>query len=199
MSLRLLAAGLAFTTLTACAIPRTAIVAGAVTAVAGGMLLSDAQSSPQRDPHNLPANVIDSTVSYTQLLVGTMTLLLGAGLITSGAIGLGIESEPVLAPVAQAPATEASDRPSDHPTKRLTDRPTDRPAEPATLAPPGSATAVLAARAEQLTSQIWIESRAGHCGTATAAARRLAVLDRNRLIALIDRNATVASCLAYRM
>ncbi|MEO7735137.1 MAG: hypothetical protein ABIY55_29555, partial [Kofleriaceae bacterium] len=38
--------------------------------------------------------------------------------------------------------------------------------EHATLAPPGSAAAVRAARAEQLATQIWIETRAGHCSTA---------------------------------
>jgi hypothetical protein len=180
MSLRLVAAALAFTTLTACAIPRTAIVTGAVTAVAGGMLLSDSQSSPQRDPYNTPAKLVDGAVSATQALLGTMVLLVGAGLITSGAVGLGMEREPALAPLAQVPAIDA-------------------PIRPTTLDPAGSATAVLSARAEQLASQISIESRAGHCGTATAAARRLAVLDRSRLIALIDRNPAISSCVAYRM
>ena len=184
MSLRLLAATLAFTTLTACAIPRTAIVAGAVTAVAGGVLLSDSRSSPQRDPYNIPAKLIDGAVSYTQVLAGTMALLVGAGLMTSGAVGLGMESQPALAPLG--PLAEA-------PTMIETT------AERETFAPPGSATAALAARRQQLTTQIWIESRAGHCGTATAAAQRLGLLDRAKLIALIDHNAVVAGCIAYKM
>jgi hypothetical protein len=108
--------------------------------------------------------------------------------MTSGAIGLAMESDPApapLGPVAQAPAPAVVPPVVD--------------SEPVALAPPGSATAVLVARRAQLTTQIWVESRAGHCGTATAAARRLALIDRAKLIALIDRNVAVASCVAYKM
>jgi hypothetical protein len=187
MSYRVAALALAFTTLTACAIPRTAIATGAVAAIAGGFVLSDSRSSPKSDPanpYNIPEQLIGGAISASEVVIGTVALLVGAGLMTSGAIGLGMESQPVLAPlgpVAEMPVA------------------VETTSEAAAFAPPGSATAALAARREQLTAQIWVESRAGHCGTATAVARRLAVIDRAHLIALIDRNPAVASCVAYKM
>jgi len=191
MSYRFAALALAFATLTGCALPRTAIVTGAVTAIAGGVLLSEARSVPKADPLNpasIPAAAIGGTISYTAALVGTVVLLVGTGLMTSGAIGLGMESAEApapLGPVAQEPVPAIVAPVAD--------------GEPAALTPPGSATAVLATRRAQLTAQLWVESRAGHCGTATAVAQRLAVIDRAYLIALIDRNPAVSSCVAYKM
>jgi hypothetical protein len=183
MSSRLLAAALALTTVSGCVMPRAALVAGAVTTTVGGVLL--VETARLENGHSTIADeFISGVASRFEVGVGVAIVALGLGLVTSGVIGLRREPSPTtpLAPLARDPAPLGV---------YLSD--------PATFAPPSSATAALAARSAQLTTQIWIEIRAGHCATAIAAARRLAVLDRDKLIALIDRNVAVASCVAYRM
>jgi len=179
MSLRLVAVTLALSSLSACAIPRTAIVAGAATAIVGGVLIAGANHKASPDPINIPANVILATADVASEALGAALIALGTGTLVSGVIGLGIEDRtPAPTPIAREPEA---------PPVRLVE------------APPGSATAVLHARSDELAIQLRVESQAGHCAAAAVIARRLGTLDPPRVTALIDRDDIVARCLAYRM
>jgi hypothetical protein len=163
--------------LASCAAPRTAIVAGGVSAVTGALVFHDA-FTPTEAPF---VGLLKAGVEGT---AGVALLTAGAGLIIAGLVGLGQEEHaapapPPLGPLAREPMAPA--------------------AMEASFAPPGSATAVLAARTDQLTTQLQLEARAGHCEAATAIARRLAVLDRARTVALIEGDAAVGSCVGYRI
>lgn len=175
MKLVVLAASLAV--LPNCAAPRTAIVTGAVGVVAGALVYHDAFQQETDNPFVAFGNAaIESTA-------GVAIVTAGAALVIAGLVGLGQEAhedaKAPLPPIAQGPVMPVSMQ--------------------ANFAPPGSATAVLAARSDGLATQLQLEARAGHCEAATAIARRLAVLDRARAIALIERDGDVSSCVAVQL
>lgn len=173
MMCRVVALAAALAVLPNCAAPRAGLVAGAVTAVAGSALIYSA-SHKETEPFNVAAP-LEIVAEGT---AGALLITAGAALVIGGLIGLAQEHDETKPPAA-APLRE------------------ERIAAPS-FAPPGSATAALNGRVAQLSSQLQVEARAGHCTAATAIARRLASLDADHVTALVERDDAVASCIALR-
>lgn len=173
MMYRVFALAAALAVLPNCAAPRAGLVAGAVTAVAGGALL---YSASHKDSERF--DVVTPLEIVAEGTAGELLLAAGAALMVGGLIGLGQEYA----------ATEKA-------------APAPLPVEPIAaprMAPPGSATAALNGRVAQLSWQLHVEARAGHCVAATEIARRLGSLDADQLTALVERDDAVASCVALR-
>lgn len=174
-----------------CSMPRAGMVAGAVTAIAGAALISDASNMR---PSRGAFDVTPLVVSEAEVLVGSSLLVGAAVTLIASLVGLSQEhaaeeeraaaraartAMSLRAPAAASAAASAS-------------------SSSAVLAPsaprPGSARAALNGRVAQLAFELRLEARAGHCATAEALALRLDRLDRAQLIALADDDAAIASC-----
>ncbi|MEO7734462.1 MAG: hypothetical protein ABIY55_26135 [Kofleriaceae bacterium] len=98
--MRLLTAALALSSLAACSAPRTALIAGAATTLAGGLVLHHGAALPpdRHGPYLSPGGEASGEVA-----LGAIAFAVGLGLLTGGAIGL-------LEEVAPAPADRSSHR-----------------------------------------------------------------------------------------
>jgi hypothetical protein len=171
MSCRLLATVLAIATVSACSYPRTGIVAGAATMIAGGVILAKAQPDPdENNPFAIWGTLIGDTV-------GVSVMAAGLGVIVGGLVGLALE-KPESSPVPSAP--EPALQPTLQPAASDDGPPTVRPAA-------------------ELAVQLRIAARAGHCETATHIAHELVRIDSAMAVALVKSDHDVARCLAARM
>lgn len=150
--------------------PRVGVAGGAITTVVGGAILIHGTTKAD--------NLSEGIVHVGEMTTGGTLALTGLAIMLGSAIWLAFDhdDEPRAAPpAALAPLA----------------------IEPQ-LARPGSATAVLNGRVAQLTAELQLEARAGHCAAANAIAGRLATLELAHVIALAERDPAVASCIATR-
>jgi hypothetical protein len=165
-----------------CTLPRTALIAGAATTIAGAAIIVGASNSQCRaatadcDLYNL----LNAPGVVLATALGSALAAAGGGLMIGGLIGLAEERRDAAraAPIGP-PGAFASGPPS-----------AISPGPPGATAPGAPDP-----RAVQLT----LEARAGHCASAQAIARVLAAQDPDLVAAQIQRDADVARCLVYRM
>jgi hypothetical protein len=176
MTLRLVPAALVVTLLASCTIPRTGIVAGTATMLAGGMIISSSQVDPPGKSDLYRYDVLGEMIGD---LVGGMLVTAGAGILLGSLVGLAQEKpEPTerLA-VAVAPAVEPV------------------PAAPRVATPEEIA---LSGRLQnQLALQARVAARAGRCEAVAVIASKLSGVDHAMYRDLIANDDHVARCVRW--
>jgi hypothetical protein len=184
----LLAAFLVLALLNGCAAPRAAIVGGAATMLAGGLLLSRSVSDPcatgQTGPDVACQAVSLGLASHAASFENDM-IEAGGGLLLAAGAALAI------AGFASLPKGESEKAPA---AAAL------RPAAIVLVAPkPAPNPAIVALRSREqnrLAFQASTAAHIGQCGAAALTAQRLAELDAPLYQELLATDATLASCVA---
>lgn len=171
-------------------------MAGVVTAIAGAAVIAGAPEPcrPKPGPYGElacgPENLVVLPVTLVAFVLGGALITVGGGLAVTGLVSLPGDRAEAPAPVA---------------------RPVTAPAEAAPApAAPAPAVAIAAAVRSDLSAsrpgaldaaivRLTLEARAGHCASATLIARAVVARDPRPVLALVERDADVARCLAYRM
>lgn len=189
---RLVCVALVISTLSACTMPRTALVLGAATTIAGGAMIASIkpveQHSCQGATVYCPPDIggfLQTEANAVGYLLGGIVVATGLGVMLSGAVGLAQEqarevpAPPPLAPIA---ATH---------TIGMGMLPAPAAGSDAAAAPPGPRPgSVFRIRAQTA-------ARTGRCDLAVDAATQLERLDPAMYADLIERDDPVDRCMTW--
>jgi hypothetical protein len=186
---------------TGCASRGGRIAAGAATMIVGGMFAATPGETtthhPECNPSPCPGAVdalfTHDTTDHTPQIVGGLMLVTGAVLLIAG---LATQDRPAeqasmpmpVQPVAYAPSPQRILLPSE----RLA---LQAQAQPQPVAVPQPAQAVIVGRIEnRLAIQASMAAHAGHCSSAVITANKLAELDPELHVSLLERDTELALC-----
>jgi hypothetical protein len=191
--LRLASVALLIVSVSACTVPRTALVLGAATTIAGGAMIASIEPVKPRSCEGAtvfcPPDIggaLQAAANGIGYLLGGIIIVAGASVMLSGAIGLAQERAreqpaPPIAPLAAAQPIRTGSPP----------------------VPPYSAAAIPVAAVLATDSRAVLQMRAraaariGRCDLAVRAARQLEGLDAAMYADLIENDERVEYCLAW--
>jgi hypothetical protein len=180
-----------------CTIPRTALVAGTLGTIAGGVVLSSQQEVPDCSPIPIPYGCADTVAvgvsNAATIALGAVILAVSAGVLLSGVVGLAQESDETKPadPHLALTAATASSAPLPPGSIALEIGAPAIAGSSDAAASPDVASPQLQAR---LAMEIRLAARANRCPSAQVLLRALARLDPDVSLALIDGDKHVRRC-----
>jgi hypothetical protein len=191
--LRLASVVLVISTLSACTVPRTALVLGAATTIAGGAMIASIKPVEHHSCEGATilcapdiGGSLQAGANGVGYLLGGIVVAVGVGVLLSGAVGLAQEHAPEAPPPPLPPLAATH-------TVGMGMLPAPAPSSAAAT----SATRQVPDPGKVLRVRAQTAARGGRCDLAVDAARQLEKLDPTLYADLIERDDPVDRCLTW--